>query len=296
MSRKKKRRRRKVTKEKPGRAPHRLNREAFSNILNLHVNQPWTVSKQPQLYDLLDECENLEEQTLVLNLLNAYENFDERRASEAFFSISNQIMNIWNLDANNTLVVAVHNENDVGSAPALLQSVKPCFKPEWRGALVSHMKPALDKLQDGMNVVFIDDFVGTGGQFCKALEWFFDQLETRSLSLSTIHLVSLCIMKQAIPLIEEKEVIHFAAHYMEKGITGKMGMEQAERAKNLMLELEGRLKWKDKKQRERYSMGFMQSEALFRYMDNNAPNNNFPIFWWRETSDGYERSTIQVRF
>lgn len=285
-----------MNKSKPNRAPQRLSRDEFSKILNLHTNQPWTVHKHEQLFDLLDECENLDEQNLVLDLLNAYENFDEIRATEAFKTIVNHIENVWKLKAENTLIVALHNKDDPGSAQALIQAIKPFFNREWNSSLIVNMSPALEKLRNDMNVIFLDDFIGTGGQFCNAFDWFNEKIEERKISLNAIHLVSLCIMKQAIPRIEERKVCHYAAHYMDKGITGRMDQSRANQARELMKNLEDRLSWKNKQQQERYSLGFMESEALFRYMEYNAPNNNFPIFWWKDAADGNRRHTIQTRF
>lgn len=283
--------------EKPDRAPYRLNKQEFENILNLHTRQPWTVGKQPQLYALLEECKNIDEQSLILDLLSAYENFDETRSAQAFNAIYQQINAVWSLNPANTLIIALHNENEVGSGPAFLQAIKPFFPgTEWRRKLVANLTPALTQLNSGMDIVLVDDFVGTGGQFCGAFDWFMQQLNSRGITPNAVYLTSLCIMTQAIPLIEERNVIHFSSLYMEKGITGRLDAHRADSARRLMVEIEQRLKWKNEKQREKYSLGFSQSEALFRYMDNNAPNNNFPIFWWKETSDGYPRDTMQMRF
>lgn len=285
-----------MSDEKPDRSPYRLERDSFKNILNLHTKQPWTVHKQIQLYDLLDECQNLEEQNLILDLLSAYENFDENRAFEAFKSIYNQITNVWKLSPHNTLVIALHNDREPGSAQALLQAAKPCFSERaWQRKLIANMTPALDLLKNNTNVVLVDDFIGTGGQFCKNHDWLKESAQSRGISINSYYLASLCIMMQAIPRIEEKSVIHYASHYMEKGITGRLNKERAEKAKELMIELEGRLMWKNQKERQKFSLGFMQSEALFRYMNNNSPNNNFPIFWWKNSSNGSLRETIQVR-
>jgi hypothetical protein len=43
------------------------------------------------------------------------------------------------------------------------------------------------------------------------------------------------------------------------------------------------------------SMGHGEAEALFFIKDGNAPNSNFPIFWWPEDSKNNQRNTIMKR-
>lgn len=43
------------------------------------------------------------------------------------------------------------------------------------------------------------------------------------------------------------------------------------------------------------SLGFNEAEATFCIRDTNAPNSNFPIFWWPEDASGSERRTLMVR-
>lgn len=43
------------------------------------------------------------------------------------------------------------------------------------------------------------------------------------------------------------------------------------------------------------SLGHGQAEALFFIKEMNAPNSNFPIFWWPEDADGKKRITLMKR-
>jgi hypothetical protein len=61
---------------------------------------------------------------------------------------------------------------------------------------------------------------------------------------------------------------------MEQGISDDENLSQY---KDVMLDLEKRLFGSGFLQN--YSLGYKKSEALFRYGNKNAPNNNFPIFW-----------------
>lgn len=43
------------------------------------------------------------------------------------------------------------------------------------------------------------------------------------------------------------------------------------------------------------SMGHGEAEALFFIKDGNAPNSNFPIFWWPKDVSNHDRFTIMER-
>ncbi len=285
------------TMEKPSRTPIFQSREDFNNTFLLHIKQPWTAKKHDELFALLQECDNPQESRLVLDLLSAYENFDEQRTTMALSEMQNTITSDWKLAPQNTLIVALHNDHNPGSAQAILQSLKSHFDAGgWRGNnFISHLNPAIERIKSGMNVVFVDDFIGTGTQFCTSYDLCFKKLEHQGKSCVNFYLTSLVIMCQAIEKLEKRNVQYFATHYMEKGISDRYHGQNLNEAKTHMTNLENKLNWINKEERQKLSFGFLQSEALFRHMENNGPNNNFPIFWRKKTSKGKRRFPIQKR-
>jgi len=281
--------------QQPERAPAFQSRSEFDHIFRLHEKQPWTKQKHDELYMLLAECQNLEEQLLVLNLLSRYENFDEDRVHTTLIALREYIVGEWKLDPNDTIIVALHKKNSPGSAQSILQSFKNKFAGSaWSGAnFVAFAKPAIERTTSKSNVVFIDDFVGTGKQFSDSFDWYNAELAKKNVTNVSFFLVSLCIMRQAIPRLTARGVAHRAGVYMKKALADTYSGNELLEMQAKMDKLEQNLGWAE--QHKKYRLGFGQSEALFRNMENNCPNNNFPIFWWSRQIGGDGRRTIQAR-
>ena len=282
----------------PDRSPFKLSRPQFDRVFKLHELQPWTSDKHDQLYALLAECDDNNQFHLILDLLTAYENFDEQRTRKAFIELKSKITDDWALSPSNTLIAALHNKDQPGSAQSLIQQFKPLFSgTDWRpDNFICNLKPILNTKKHYDNIVFIDDFIGTGNQLCKSIDWFSEEIKNLHSQKKTFFLAALCIMNQAIQRIESRNITHFATHYMVKGILDRYSGRDLNTAQTTMHRLEDKLQWRNQLQRQRYSFGYEQSEALFRFMENNAPNNNFPVFWWRKKPNGDNRNPLQERF
>lgn len=283
--------------EKPNRSPEVTNKKEFIGMLELQKCQPWVINKQDELYELLEECEKPEEKDFIIGLLKSYENFDEKRVEEALKQIVFQVEDVWRLDPMKTYIVALHNDGEPGSGIAFLQNLKPHLdRNKWNKKLKNGFREVIPDLKDGMNIVIVDDFIGSGRQFCKLIEWLETKLNAAKIKLSGKYLVSLCMMQLAVPRVEKLVEAQFSTFYLNRGISDRVLSGDVGQAICQMEKLENKLEWRDDEQRKRFSLGYNQSEALFRHLGNNAPNNNFPIFWWKRRSDGTRRKTMQSRF
>ncbi|MCR6673941.1 hypothetical protein [Devosia ginsengisoli] len=279
------------------RAPAFQSRSEFDHIFQLHEKQPWTRQKHDELYSLLSECQNLEEQLLVLGLLSRYENFDEDRVNDTLAYLRDTVIDEWKLDSENTIVVALHKKSSPGSAQATLHSFKNKFAGSaWSAKnFVAFAKPAIEVTKSNSNVVFIDDFVGTGKQFSDNFDWYKSELDKAGVVGVSFYLVSLCIMDQAINRLVARNVVHSAGIYMKKALSDTCAGSELSAAHAMMKSIEKNLGWNAAAQQQKYTLGYGQSEALFRNMENNSPNNNFPIFWWSRRVGGGGRRTMQAR-
>lgn len=278
------------------RAPAYQSRAEFDALFRLHEKQPWTMRKLDELYMLLGECTEYDQQILILDLLSRYENFDEIRSNNVLLSLRDKIIFDWGLTPENTIIVALHKKTSPGSAQAILQAFKNKFAAtSWSSSnFIAFENPAVAATKSNMNVVFIDDFIGTGSQFCSSFDRYKSSVEVQCSGVS-FYLVSMCMMTQSIYNIEARGVEHHSGLYMEKALEGVLSGAALAKANDQMAKMEKNLEWRNDAQRNKYSRGFEQSEALFRYMDNNSPNNNFPIFWWSRRVDGKTRATMQDR-
>ncbi len=122
------------------------------------------------------------------------------------------------------------------------------------------------------NVVFIDDFSGTGKSFIKELKKSEDRYRGKN-----IYFITICVMEDAIQKIDNysqlKNLNIFPVYYFMQKKTFKRDLfENNVNAKRLLLALTTYLKipkWES-------PLGFDESESLVAF-HNNTPNNTLPI-------------------
>ena len=122
------------------------------------------------------------------------------------------------------------------------------------------------------NIVFIDDFSGTGQSFINELQ----EREERYYGKS-IYFITICIMEDAIKKIkdysQEKNINIFLIHYymQKKTFTRDLFKDNTD-AKNLLIMLTEYLKIPKRES----PLGFNESESLVAF-HNNTPNNTLPV-------------------
>lgn len=122
------------------------------------------------------------------------------------------------------------------------------------------------------NVVFIDDFSGTGKSFIKEL-----QKNEERFCGKNIYFITICIMEDAIQKIknysQEKNLSIFPIYYfMQKKTFTRDLFESNMDAKTLLLALTMYLKIPKRES----PLGFDESESLVAF-HNNTPNNTLPV-------------------
>lgn len=122
------------------------------------------------------------------------------------------------------------------------------------------------------NIVFIDDFSGTGQSFIKELQKSEDRYCGKNICFITI-----CIMEDAIQKIKDysqKKNINIVPiySYMQKKTFTRDLFKDNMNAKNLLLMLTAYLKIP----KQESPLGFNESESLVAF-HNNTPNNTLPV-------------------
>lgn len=122
------------------------------------------------------------------------------------------------------------------------------------------------------NIVFIDDFSGTGQSFIKEL-----QKSERRYYGKNIYFITICIMEDAIEKIKDysqkKNINIFPInYYMQKKTFTRNLFNDNMNAKDLLLKLTVYLKIP----KQESPLGFNESESLVAF-HNNTPNNTLPV-------------------
>ena len=133
---------------------------------------------------------------------------------------------------------------------------------------------AIDDWQWGYveNIVFIDDFSGTGQSFIEELKKSGGRYYGKS-----IYFITICIMEDAIKKIKdysrEKNINIFPIYYyMQKKTFTRNLFKNNTDAKNLLIMLTEYLKIPKRES----PLGFNESESLVAF-HNNTPNNTLPV-------------------
>ena len=280
-------------------------KDAFLEIMQLINALPTfiTSNKLGALVELWNLCESKAQRELINDLLMNFFILDAEKELIACNKISEYINNLG-LDHRNTLVIAAANADEIDGSGAGLQKLKDKLidAENWHSRLISNIPAGARKIKNDFTVIFFDDFIGSGRKIIKKKKWFEKIVaqECPLVDLNTLsyYIVSFAGMFSGLDHIhEEGKITPFSAFILFKGIS------DAEKYKScvpdklaLMKEIESKLAAKNKQKKlDDFSMGYNSSETLYFSVNENCPNNVFPVFWWPKAKDGAIRETLLRR-
>jgi len=141
--------------------------------------------------------------------------------------------------------------------------------------------------------ILIDEFSGTGQTIIKRVEW----LAQRAKEMQAKAVAQVCVMfgmRAAAAKLKAESVDCQFVITLPAGLSDHFSGEELEKKTNAMIRLEQELAptFMDKPMP---SFGHGKAEALFFIVHENAPNSNFPIYWWPLDSNGNDRDTVMHR-
>ncbi|GAB6110460.1 phosphoribosyltransferase [Desulfomicrobium salsuginis] len=150
--------------------------------------------------------------------------------------------------------------------------------PEIRNVNPGDSVEILDRFIDRENslIIFVDDFIGTGSTAIKCLKHYKDNYYSKA---DTVNIFSLVVHTAGLVALSDLEVKFYYSVLVSKGISDNDKIIDKEKAIEVMLGIEKNLSISEK-----YSLGFMKSEALVTM--ERTPNNTFPIFWCNKLKNG----------
>lgn len=246
---------------------------------------------------LLEECENLEQQNLIIDLIGRFTviNADEYR--ELKKELCKEIESLY--DENKTQIVAATADSNADSGQSLLYSLKSAF-PTWdKHLLVNRYDHSLKEFEkkSGIhnNIVLIDDFIGSGrtmiGRIRSIMHVYNQKGYNPTISVKVIASTEegLANLQQQYPNIS---ITSFKT--LKKGIDDFYSDQILEINTIAMNALEDKLSqvYED---RPLPKFGYNNAQALFFIQDVNTPNSVFPVFWWKYTIVDEKRPVLLKR-
>lgn len=280
-------------------------KESFLELMMLINSLPTLITKNKlgAIVELWNLCQNKDQRELIHDLLMNFFILDAEKELMACHKIADYI-NRLGLDYRKTLVIAAANADEIDGSSAGLQKLKDKLidAENWHSRLISNIPAGARKVQDNFTIIFFDDFIGSGSKLIKKKKWFekIVKQECPLVDLDTLsyYIVSFAGMFSGLEYIhEEGKIIPFSAFILFKGISDAQKYKACVPDKiALMKEIESKLAANNKQKKlDDFSLGYNSSETLYFAVNENCPNNVFPVFWWPKAKDGVIRETLLRR-
>jgi hypothetical protein len=254
-------------------------------LFKLSYAQPWLETRQSELLETMELCQDVQEQGLICDLLFRFKYVPAGELSDCLAKIGDQITNVWCCDPERTKISAINRSKYSDSSQHILWLLKPIFA-DYHGwnttSFVANMSDAVPLTGDQNSIVLFDEFSGTGDTMAKAIRWYRQKLTNNGVS-AKIYVCCLAAMQKGIEEIQKVADDIFVCHVLKRGISDHYEGEALTAATANMERLEGALApTVGSEKLSKYNFGYKRSEALYFFQNGNAVNNVFPIFWWKE--------------
>ena len=280
----------------------KMNPEDFNKLCTLIREQNWLEDVCLELIELWNLCEHNNERNLIYELLLNFLCLDLKKINKYCKDISKIICDEWKLESQSTIIVALCDDNKPDGSQFFIQILKKQFagRYDWTEKNfennLSSVGKAAYRLENGQNLILIDDFIGTGNTVERKIKWLKSKIKEKNKYDIKIFLVSLAYMQDALNVIKSLKIKFFSPIKLKKGISDCYNGEILKNNIHNMKNLESKLHpiyrtWRICN----YSFGYGKSESLFAIEGLNIPNNVFPIFWWPLLKGEIKRKTIFER-
>ncbi|EJU21504.1 hypothetical protein HMPREF1143_0280 [Peptoanaerobacter stomatis] len=210
---------------------------------------------------------------LSLILIQNLEYYPQKLTNKVLIELHNKLKELPNISDDNTIYAYIKSKDGKTNSSDEYWTMYKLFNNLNREICYENIN-AINDCQWGYveNIVFIDDFSGTGQSFIKELQKSEDRYCGKN-----IYFVIICIMEDANQKIEDysqKKNINISPIYycMQKKTFTRDLFKDNMNAKNLLLMLTEYLKIP----KQESPLGFNESESLVAF-HNNTPNNTLPV-------------------
>lgn len=253
-------------------------KQNFKRVQNILRDLEWVTPRESQLYELLYDllqCE--EERNLIEELLRKVIFLSDDDMRSKVGEIADVILNQWKCSENDTVIVGAKNNDSADGGDVFIYYLR-----NYLGWKESRVRTTYNILSEGeyiTRVIIADDFIGTGKRMHEVISPI--KGEYRNLQ---VYFVSVGMMESIVK--KEYPAILKCTHYVPVIVSPGMNHEKDKRVA-LMTQIESYLaqRWKDLSL-DSYHLGYKKSGALYWNRALRVPNNVYPVFWWGAKADG----------
>ncbi len=266
-------------------------RSQARKLYELYYAQNWLVMIEPKVTELIDLCSTDEEKVLLFDLLKNFEFVDYGKFQTLLEMMAMRICQELNLDVNTTQITTTAFDNEPDSSQMLLQTLKSKF-PKLGFNKVRTRSKGMDTIKyidECPTIVMVEEFSGTGNTIISRYNNLQQNAQSKLNQIGSdkelrIIVCLMVAMNRAAQKIRDAGIEVYVEKELCAGITQRYPEGEAEEKVVLMRSIEAKL---DQEKMDAFpTLGYGSAEALYSLQNSNAPNNNFPVLWWRHLSDG----------
>lgn len=247
---------------------------------------------EDEIKHLFGICANNDEAEILLHTLSQMSILDHDQLSFGLKAMARHAA--AKIEDSGTLaIVAMAYDSSADGSQLILQMLKTELDRNLKIKLFNTIPNYLRKMEEYPHFMLIDDFSGTGGTVLNRLRHIDKNAQSRQISITR----SVCLIAamQAAKLAIESEGYEVKVFKeLKAGLSGHFSGDTLDQARRQMLRLESELN-PNISGKALPSFGHGGAEALYFVHPGNAPNSNFPIFWWPEDKTGNPRKTMMRR-
>lgn len=247
-----------------------------------------------EIFELFRLCGNETEVEVVKHLINELHlpSLDQLPAKlNAMAKIARDLLG----DGESLAIVAMAYDGAADGSQTIVQLLKPKLARSKGHKIFNAVPQYLRKggIDKYPRFLLVDDFIGSGQTVLNRLKEIESNAKGRG-QATEAHVCLLYGMENAYnTLVDNGHNVH-VLNVMKAGLSGHYSGEELSERVAAMKRLEALLA-PEIEGKVMPSLGYNSAEATFCIKDANAPNSNFPIFWWPVDVDGKDRETLMVR-
>lgn len=270
----------------------------FKKLVRLMMDLPWLEPSSEELAMLWNLCDTSSEEQLIEQLLKRFMHVDSAHLRKLGEKCAAEVYDEWGLRPNDTLIVATSDSSKADGSQMFIQNMKNKFTGYggWTEAnFCNRIGDSVPRLGKIVNIVLVDDFIGTGNTMSRRVKWYQGKVDKKGLTDKVrLFVISIAAMEISCTVLDELGIDYFCTIWLKKGISDFYKDNELTDAISDMNKLEYKLE-PEVAGRKLQNFGWGRSEALFALESFNVPNNVFPVFWWPELKPGKKRKTIFMR-
>lgn len=264
-------------------------------IFDLFLRRENLSDLEEPIYFLAKMCQNKEEFELIQHTLERLVALSNSQFEKSLTQMVEYIrQNILSTEGPLAIVASAWGEAP-DSSQELIQRLKVLLRKNDNIKFFNSVNffERKNQVQEFPRFVMVDEFSGTGKTLIQRMEHIHKHAKSVDVEVES-YICILFGMENAQRIIEAKfKNTHFCT-ILRAGISGYFCGEERVQKIECMKNLEQKLA-SEINGIALPSLGYGEAEALFFRRNSNAPNSNFPIFWWPKTSDMKDRDTIMHR-